>query len=59
MSELERVKEEEKKLIEVKWFKKDAIKHMNLENLKQYALLVMILEIILLICIQQRMNKTI
>ena len=59
MSELERVKEEEKKLIEVKWFIKDAIKHMNLENLKQYALLVMILEIILLICIQQRMNKTI
>ena len=49
MSELERVKEEEKKLIEVKWFTKDAIKHMNLENLKQYAPLVMILEIILLI----------
>ena len=51
--------EEEKNLIEVKWFTKDTMKPMILENLKQYMFLVMKLEIILLICIQQMMNKTI
>ena len=56
IDEIERIEEEGKKLIEVKWFTKDIIEPMILENLKQLVLLVMKLEII---CIQQIMNKTI
>ena len=59
INELEKIEKEEKKLIEVKCITKDIVKHMILENLKQYVLLVMLLEIILLMCIQQIMNKTI
>ena len=36
---------------------KGIIERMILENLKQYVILVMILELILLICIQQTINK--
>ena len=49
MTELERIEEEEKTLAEAKWFTKDIIKHMILENLKQYTFLVIMLEIILLV----------
>ena len=41
--------EEKKKLMEVKWFTQEVIKRMILENLKQYVLLVISMEIILLI----------
>ena len=50
-------KKKKKRLIEVKWFMKDLIKPMILENLKQYMFLVMKLEIILLIRVWQMMNK--
>ena len=50
IDEIEEIEEQEKKLMEVKWFTKDIIKPMILENLKQYVFLVMKLEIILLIC---------
>ena len=59
IDEIGRIEEEEKKMIEVKWFTRDIIKPMILENLKQYAFLVMKLEIILLICIQEMISKTI
>ena len=58
IDEIERIEKKTKKLIEVKWFTKDTIKSMILENLKQYVVLVMKLEVILLICIWQMMNKT-
>ena len=59
ISELRRIGEEEKLLIKVRWFTKVAIKLMILENLKQYKLSVIVLELILLICIQQTINKAI
>ena len=46
MNKPERIQEKEKKLIEAKWLTKDVIKHMTLENLKQYMFLVIILKII-------------
>ena len=44
-----KLKKKKKRLTEVKWFIKQLIKPMILETLKQYALLVMKLEIMLLI----------
>ena len=34
MIEIERIEEEEKKLIGIKWFTKDKLKHIILENLR-------------------------
>ena len=48
VDETEKIEEEER-LVEVKWFMKDLIKTMILEDLKKYMFLVMKLEIILLI----------
>ena len=52
MSKLERTEEEKKKSIDVKWFMKDIIQLMILENFKKYVVLVTILELILLIFIR-------
>ena len=52
MSKLERTEEEKKKPIDVKWFMKDIIQLMILENFKKYVVLVTILELILLIFIR-------
>ena len=57
INEIKRIEEEEKRLTEKKWFIKQLIKLMILENLKQYVLLVVKLEIMLLIWIQQMLNK--
>ena len=43
-------------MIDAKWFTKDVRKYMILENLKQYALSVIIVELILLIYIQRTTN---
>ena len=59
IDEIEKIEEEEKKVDRSKMFTKDIIKPMILENLKQYVFLVMKLEIILLICTEQMMIKTI
>ena len=45
------MKKKKEKLIKVKWFIKDLMKSMILENLKQYMFLVMKLKIILLMSI--------
>ena len=58
MIEIERIEEEEKKLIGIKWFTKDKLKHIILENLRQYILLAMILKLILLKCIRQTISRT-
>ena len=47
INELERTEKEERKLIEIKWFTKDIIERMSLENLKRYVLSAVILEVIL------------
>ena len=59
IDETERIEKEEKKLIEVRWFTKDIIKPMILENLKQFVFFVIKLEIILSLCTWQMMSKTI
>ena len=51
INEIKKIEEEEKRLTEIKWFIKQLIKLMILENLKQYLLLVVKLEIMLLIWI--------
>ena len=49
INEIKKIEEIEKRLTEIKWFMKELIKLMILENLKQYVLLVMELEIMLFI----------
>ena len=50
LNEIKKIKEEQKiEMIYVKFFTKDIIKHMILQNLKQYVFLLIISEIILLI----------
>ena len=53
------MKKKKQKLIESNGFTRGIMKPMILENLKQYVLLVIILEIVLLIWVLQMINRTI
>ena len=53
------MKKKKQKLIESNGFTRGIMKPMVLENLKQYVLLVIILEIVLLIWVLQMINRTI
>ena len=53
------MKKRKQKLIESNGFTRGIMKPMILENLKQYVLLVIILEIVLLIWVLQMINRTI
>ena len=57
INEIKRIEEKEKRLTEIKWFLKQLIKPMILETLKQYEILVVKLETMLLIWIRQMLNK--
>ena len=59
INEIKRIEEIEKRLTEIEWFIKELIKLMILEIIKQYMLLAMKLEIILLVWTQQILNKRI
>ena len=59
INEIKRIEEMEKRLIEIEWSIKELMKLMILEILKQYVLLVMKLEIMLLVWIRQILNKRI
>ena len=59
INEIKRIEEMEKRLIEIEWSIKELMKLMILEILKQYVLLVMKLEIVLLVWIRKIFNKRI
>ena len=49
IAEIKRIEEKKKMLTEIKWFMKELVEIMILEALKQYVLMVMILETMLLV----------
>ena len=49
IAEIKRIEEKKKMLTEIKWFMKELVEIMILEVLKQYVLMVMILETMLLV----------
>ena len=59
INEIKRIEEMEKRLREIEWSIKELMKLMILEILKQYVLLVMKLEIVLLVWIRKIFNKRI